>query len=312
MRIGLVVDSACDLPLSFLNENDIEVMPISLRFGSDRYVDLRDPDATVAFYERYIPQHGLEAETEPFSVEQIRDLFLERLVTRFDRVLVVSIASTRSDIYANASKASFAVLKGYRRRREAAGLEGNFMVRVIDSGQLFTGEGVLVWEALRFLREDSNPGFDRLRQHVHEFTRNIYAYAVPRDLYHLRERARRRGDNSVGWLQFQLGSMLDIKPIVEAHRGDTRPLAKVRHFETAVEQVMQRAVERIHHNRLLSPVVVMSYAGDPEQIRTFPTYRTLQRRAEDAGVTVMESPMSTTAGVYLGPGAFSLAYAADS
>jgi len=311
MRIGLVVDSACDLPLSFLRENNVEVMPIALRFGDDRYVDLRDPEATVAFYERYISRHGLEAETEPFKVSEIRDLFLNRLVTRFERVLVISIASSRSDIYSNSTKASFAILKGYRERREAANLEGNFMLRVVDSGQLFTGEGVLVWEALRLLREQEGAGFDRLRQHVEDFKRHVYAYAVPRDLYHLRERARRRGDHSVGWLQFQLGSMLDIKPIVEAHRGDTRPVEKVRHFETAVEHVMERAIERIRDGRLLAPVVVMSYAGSPDEIRSFATYRTLRRQAEDHDVAIMESPMSTTAGVYLGPGAFSLAYAAN-
>jgi len=43
-------------------------------------VDKRDPEATIQFYERLIPEHGLHAETEPFSVEEIRDLFLERLV----------------------------------------------------------------------------------------------------------------------------------------------------------------------------------------------------------------------------------------
>ncbi len=312
MRIGLVIDSACDLPLSFLRENDIEIMPISMRFGDERYVDLRDPDATVSFYQRYIPEHGLHAETEPFSVDGIRDLFLDRLVTRFDRVLVVAIASSRSDIFTNATKASFAILNGYRERRRGAGLEGTFMLRVVDSGQLFTGEGVLVWELVRRLRADPDVPFDVLRRAAEDFKRHIYAYAVPQDLFHLRERARGRGDHSVSWLQFQLGSMLDIKPIVQAHRGDTKPIGKVRHFDAAVDMVMTRASERLEQGRLLSPVVVMSYAGDPQELRKFTAYRRLKRNAEDIGVTVLESPMSTTAGVYLGPGAFSLAYAADS
>lgn len=311
MKIGLVVDSACDLPLSMLREQHVEIMPITLRFGGDSHVDKRDPEATVQFYERVIPEQGLEARSEPYTVEQIRALFLDRLVTRYDRVLVVAIASTRSEIYDNAREASFAILNGYRQRRQAAGLEGNFLLRVLDSGQLFTGEGVLMWEILRWFREQADPHFDALIRHAEEFKTKVYAYAVPRDLFYLRARARQRGDRSVGWLQFQLGSKLDIKPIVEAHQGDTRSIGKVRHFEAAVDQVMKRAIERIDGKRLLAPVVVMSYAGRPREIHKFPAYQRLKVRAQAAGVALVESTMSTTAGIYLGPGAFSLGYAAE-
>lgn len=310
MRIGLVIDSACDLPAEFLRGHGIEIMPISLRFGGNRFVDLRDPDEAVELYERFIPAHGLEAETEPYSIEAISELFLERLVTRFDRVLVLTIASSRSAIYHNATRASFAILGGYRDRRRAAGLEGSFMLRVVDSGQLFTGEGVLVWELVRRLESEPDIAFDGLRRHAEAFKGDVFAYAVPQDLYHLRERARRRGDHSVGWLQFQVGSLLDVKPIVQAHRGATGAVAKVRHFDVAVDRLMTMAIERIEGDRLLSPVVVMSYAGDPREIARFRRYPELRAAAEDKGVALLQSPMSATAGVYLGPGAFSLGYAA--
>ncbi len=312
MKIGLVVDSTCDLPLTFLREQNVEIMPITLHFGDDRYVDKRDPEATIQFYEKLIPEHNLYAESEPFSVEEIRDLFLERLVTRFDRVLVVAIASTRSEIFNNATRASFAILKGYRERRRAANMEGNFMLRVLDSGQLFTGEGVLVWELLRWLRANPEAHLDVLKRYAENFKRQVFGYVVPQDLFYLRTRARQRGDHSVGWFQFQMGTKLDIKPIVEAHRGDTYPIAKVRHFEAAVDQLMMRAIERMKAGRLLSPVVVMSYAGHPREIHKLPAYRRLRAQAHETGVTLFESPMSTAAGIHMGPGAFSLGYAADS
>ena len=311
MKIGVVVDSACDLPLSFLQENDVEIMPIALRFGSDRYVDKRDPGATLQFYNQLIPEHGLDAATDPFTVDEIRDLFLDRLVTRFDRVLVVAIASSRSEIFNNATRASFAILSGYRERRQAAGVDGNFMLRVLDSEQLFTGEGVLVWELLRWLHSQTEPHFDAFQRHAETFKKKVYAYAVPRDLFYLRARARQRGDRSVGWFQFKMGSMLDIKPIVEVHGGDSHPLDKVRHFDNGVEQIINRAIERIEGNRLVSPVIVMSYSGSPQEIHEFSAYKQLRELAQKAGVQLMESLMSTTAGIYLGPGAFSLAYASE-
>ena len=34
MRIGIVVDSACDLPREFLDQHGVLVMPITLRIGN--------------------------------------------------------------------------------------------------------------------------------------------------------------------------------------------------------------------------------------------------------------------------------------
>ena len=33
MRIGLVVDSACDLPLQYLQQNEVTILPITVRIG---------------------------------------------------------------------------------------------------------------------------------------------------------------------------------------------------------------------------------------------------------------------------------------
>lgn len=33
MRIGIVVDSACDLPLEYLERNNIVILPITVRIG---------------------------------------------------------------------------------------------------------------------------------------------------------------------------------------------------------------------------------------------------------------------------------------
>ncbi len=311
MTIGLVVDSACDLPRDFFHDHGIEIMPISLHFGNERFVDLRDPEATLNFYKDYIPEHGLKAETEAFTVEEISRLFLDQLVTRYDRVLVCAIAGTRSQIFHNATQASFRILKEYHRRREASGLKGNFMLRVVDTGQLFTGEGVLVWELVHQLAQHPEMGLERLRQFAERFKRQVYTYAIPRDLQYIRERGRQRGDRSVGWLQSQLGGLLDVKPIVEAHVGETHPIGKVRHFEAAVDQVMSRAIERIDRGNLVAPVVVLSYAGEIRELHHLEAYRRLRLRADEAQVKLLESMMSTTAGVYLGAGSFSLAYAAD-
>jgi hypothetical protein len=51
-------------------------------------------------------------------------LFLDDLVLKYDRVLVITIAQSRSPIFANATEASYAILKQYRERRQKAGCPG--------------------------------------------------------------------------------------------------------------------------------------------------------------------------------------------
>ncbi len=57
-----------------------------------------------------------------------------------------------------------------------------------------------------------------------------YGYMLPRDLYYLRARAKKKNDRSVSLFTAMLGSALDIKPILRCFRGETGPVGKVRGF----------------------------------------------------------------------------------
>lgn len=310
MRVGIVIDSACDLPHPYIEQHHLEILPINLRIGDELLIDERDPQETIAFYRRYTEEKALvNSETRPFSVEQITRLFLDKLVLNYDRVLVVTIASSRSQIYENATKASFAILSGYKIRRQRAGIEGLFALRVVDSKTLFTGEAVLVHEAVR-LHEEEHVPFDKLRPAVEALTEHVHAYLVPKDLYYVRERGRARGDRSVGLLTYGIAKLAEITPILKAYRGDTFPVHKIMGYEAAIGRLFDIALAAIERG-LMTRVVCMSYAGDPETIRQHPRYQPFVQAAQAQGIETLLSVMSTTAGINMGPGAFSLAYVSD-
>ncbi|MGH8307965.1 MAG: DegV family protein, partial [Gammaproteobacteria bacterium] len=185
-KIGIVIDSACDLPRSFIEQHGIEIMPVMMRFGHMTFKDLRDPEQTMDFYRRFVAQKELEVSTTPPSTKAIRDLFLDQLVLKYDRVLVVTASSRRSPVFENATQASFMILSGYKERRRAAGLDEQFGLRVIDSKTLFTGQAVVVYEALRSIRSQDDIMFDKLRQHVESFSQHVNAYVIPEDLFYVR------------------------------------------------------------------------------------------------------------------------------
>ncbi len=131
MRIGIVVDSACDLPADFIREHRLILLPITVRIGEAVLADHREEDATLNFLDTHVAERGAEAETIPFSVNQIRDLFLQHLVIDYDHVFCLTITKTRSPIHDNALQASFAILNEYRPIRQAAG-EPGFLAGVLQ------------------------------------------------------------------------------------------------------------------------------------------------------------------------------------
>lgn len=308
MRIGLVVDSACDLPQDYIAEHRIGILPITVRIDNDVFVDERDPEATLRFFRDKLGQRGHAAETEAFGVEQIEALFLDRLVLDYDCVFCLTISSTRSLIHDNVQRASFSILKNYRPVRERAGIAGPFLMRVIDSRTLFAGQAPLAVAAVRMIGAGESPG--QIRERLEFLARHAYGYMIPRDLYYLRARAQKKGDRSVGFLQAALGTALDIKPILRGHAGDTGPVGKARGFEAGAAQLFRFVVDRIAAG-LLVPAVCVSYGGDLGELDRLSGYGDLKRTCDMHEIQLLASVMSITGMVNVGAGALTVGFAAE-
>jgi len=309
MRIGIVVDSCCDLPKSFIDEHRIVVMPITLRIGELLIEDRRDPEETQVFYAKHLDRKSEDfAESIPYSVQQIETLFLERLVLDYDYVFCLTITSGRSAIYDHAMQASRTILTKYRDIRRAAGVPDRFGLAVLSSRNMFAGQGVQAAEAVRLIRAGSAPS--EIGARLRKLVELTHTYLVPADLFHIYKRASKKGEKSIGWGSYALGSMLDVKPILHCHQDQTGPVDKVRGFDAGVERLFTRAVERIRRG-LEVPHVCISYGGPLDAVRGLAGYAAFERAAHEAEVSLLLSPMSKTAAVNVGPGAVTLAFAAN-
>ena len=308
MRIGIVVDSACDLPVDYIEKHNIVLLPISVRIGEAVLADHRDEEATLSFLQAHVAERGHEAETTPFSVNQIRDLFLDRLVIDYDHVFCLTISKLRSQIHENAMQASFAILNDYKPVRQAAGHNSPFALRVIDTLNLFAGQGITAVEAVRMREEGANVA--QIRARIEQLAENTYGYMIPRDLYYLRNRARAKGDRSVGLISAALGSALDIKPVLRAYRGNTEPVAKLKGFEPSVQKLFEFAARKVREG-LMTPTVCVGYGGELAELRALPGYATLKQACAEKDVEMFESVMSLTGMVNVGKGAVAVGFAAE-
>src|SRR5690606_38011374 len=183
-----------------------------------------------------------------------------------------------------------------------------FALRVVDTRNLFSAQGVLPVEAIRLRAAGDEPG--RIRQRLEELAVQTWGYLVPRDLYYIRNRARHKGDRSVGLFSAALGTALDIKPVLACNRGETGPVAKIRGFDPAVRAMFEFAARRVEAG-LLTPTVCLCYGGDLSEMRAMPGYEALRSACADRGVEVFESIMSLTGMVNVGTGAVCVGFASE-
>jgi DegV family protein with EDD domain len=307
MRIGLVVDSTCDLPRDYLDEHHVVVQPIKVHMGKEVFTDERNAQESLRFYREHLGTEGHQAETSPFSVEQIRDLFLTKLVCDFDFVFCLTIMSSRSPIYETSVQASREILRYYHPIRKDAGLKGIFQMRVIDSQTLFAGQAMTVIEGVRMI--EAGMDYNPIRERLEELAKNSFGYAVVRDVRYLRARAAKRGDRSVTWLKATLGTLLDIKPILRAYRNETAAVGKAKGFENGAKLMFGYVADRVRKG-LMMPNVNLSYGGELDTMRTLPGYDGLARTCEEHGVQLGETVMGLTGMCNVGEGAVTVGFAA--
>lgn len=294
MSVAIVADAACDLPKEFIATRNIHILPIHLRFGDQSATDTRDPSLALRFYRTYIEHKDINTETTPYTAQETAS-FLKRLLAHHEQILCVTITSARSKIHENVSQAAHHLRAATATSR----------IRVIDSNSLFAGQAIIVAAAAELAAEGAS--LQDLLRAIEPLPSIVQGYAVPHDLYYIRARARKRGDKSVGLLQYLAGQALDIKPVIHARGPNTDVVEKLRGFDQAVTSVFDKAIAVIKQG-LRFPVLALSYAGNPKEVTAFPRYRELEATAKAHAVQLLISVMSPTGGVYLGPGALTVGF----
>ena len=117
-RIRVVTDSACDLSADVAAEHGVGVVPLSIRFGDEEFVDGRDL-TTEEFWARCKASPVLPETAAP-SPGAFQEAFLAAAEQGYDAVLSLSLSGGVSATFQSATAAAKAV-------------EDRFEVRALDS-----------------------------------------------------------------------------------------------------------------------------------------------------------------------------------
>lgn len=307
----ILADAACDMPRATMDALGVRTIPFRIRAG-DRFVaDTRDEVELPNLYQQYlVGKQDHYAESIPLLERELEDHLLKNVVAGCDHAILLTIASSRSKLYANATGAVVGTVARSFKLRKDAGRSGLFDLTVIDTGAIGPGQALIVHEAARMLAAGASAAAvvdaveNRLRDAAHMFL-------IPDELLYMYTRAKLKGENSITWSRYMLGSAFNIRPVIRMHRGETTAIAKARGTEDGIRRLLAHAEACIRGRNLLTPTVAACYAGDIDEVESWPAWESLKRTAASRNVEVMLAPMSLTVALNVGAGAFGLSYLSE-
>jgi DegV family protein with EDD domain len=204
MPVKIVTDSAGDLTAAQYADHDIAVVPLTIRFGDEEFVDGVDLTPT-AFYAKMAELDVLPATAAP-SPGAFEEAF-RKAGAGGDQVVCINLSSALSATMQSAQTAAEAV-------------QGDVDVRVVDSKSITAGLGRQLLAASAAAADGATA--EDVVALIEDLRTRTRIFGALDTLDNLKKGGR------IGGAQAMIGSMLSIKPIIDISSGTVEEAGKVR------------------------------------------------------------------------------------
>ncbi len=225
-RVRIVTDSTAQLDPDIAQALDIIVVPLEIRFGTQRFqegIDLTPEE----FFRRAAHTSTLPESVAP-PIEAFEQVY-GALNATTHQVLSLHVSSKLNATCAHA-------------RRAANNFLGRCEIYILDSGTISLGLSILVQAAAKVAQQGME--MDDIVRLVRGMIPHIYAVFFTDALPYL-ERERRLSPS-----QAFLGKMLNIRPFLAIEEGEILPMEKVRTREKTVDKLLEFVSEFSHIERI--------------------------------------------------------------
>jgi DegV family protein with EDD domain len=265
-----LVDSTADISHDRAQKLNITVVPLLVLFGDQEYRDGIDltPEA---FYQK-LSSTSVSPTTSAPSPGAFEAAYRETLQTA-DSVLALNLASQLSATHNNSVRAA-----------EVVSAETGKRIEVIDTGTVSGGFGmpaeILAQEA------QSGASLEQLKAHAEDMFRRIHLHAALDTLEYLQRGGR------IGRARQLIGSLLNVKPLLEVRNGQILPVENVRTRAKAQERVGQISAG-------FAPIEAMAIVESSTQVGE--QYQQIARTFYDGAI--YHYALGPVVGTHAGPGA---------
>lgn len=201
MKIKILSDSTCDLSPEILNKYNITLLPLTVIKDGKPYSDgiTITPDDIFA----HVSAGGDLCSTTAMNAGEYTEWF-EKYAHDYDGIIHINIGSNFSSCYQNACLAA----------------EDYSNVRVIDSQNLSTGQGLVVLEACKLAAQCED--LDEIKAKLDIFTTKVEASFLLDQLKYMVKGGRCSAAAALG------ANLLNLKPCIEVKDGKMSVVKKYR------------------------------------------------------------------------------------
>lgn len=212
-KIAWVVDSTAYLDEDLKNHPDVYTVPLTIVMDNEEILD-KSNLSTCDFFKRLKTLKSPPKTSQP-SIGVFKKLF-EKLQKDYDAVVSILLSSKLSGTVSSSQQASQLV---------------DIPVYTIDSKIISYPITVQLKKGMEWLA--SGLSLDLVKEKIEQLRETYEAYVLVGDLEQLRRSGRLSG------LQFFLGSLLNIKPIIEVKNGELSVKERVRSDKQAKKRMVQ-------------------------------------------------------------------------
>jgi len=217
-RTHIVTDSACDLPVGVTDELGVTVVPLTIRFGNEEFVDGAEL-STEAFYEKMADSDVLPSTAAPAP-------------GAFEEAFRKAAADGGPVVCINLSSKLSATMQSAENAMRAVG--GEIEGRVVDSRSITAGLGAQVQAAAKAAADGASA--EEVVSLVEDLRIRTHVVGALDTLDNLKKGGR------IGGARAMLGTMLSIKPIVDISSGEVEEAGKQRTRRKALAWLRDKAL----------------------------------------------------------------------
>ncbi len=205
MTVKVVTDSSCDLPQELVDELGIAIVPLTIRFGADEYVDRRDL-TTTEFWAKCQASPTLPETAAP-APGAFEAVYRQAAADGHEGVVAVLLSGGLS-----------ATLQAARLAADS--VADTIPVKVVDSKQVSAALGLIAMDAARLAQ--AGKGIDDVTGAAEDQVGRTRLYATFDTLDNLRKGGR------IGRAQAFFGTVLSMKPVIQLVDGEVEAESRQR------------------------------------------------------------------------------------
>ncbi len=282
-KIAVVTDSSAYIPSALLKGLPIFTIPLVVLWDGQTYLDGKDILPS-AFYERLKTSKTSPTTSQP-SPKAFID-FYKPLLNQGYEILSIHISTKLSGTIDSANQAKQAL--------------GDERIHVFDSTSASMAMGFQVLAAARLAAQGGNISDCLALTEKARLNSGVLFLVKTLEFLH-------RGGRIGGAAAF-LGTVIDLKPILEVRDGRIEALEKVRTMSKAIDRMLDLFESKL--SKMGDPIHISSLYADTPDAAEILLERAKQRFGNNTILDASLSAVSPAIGTHVGPGTMGLCYMA--